>query len=101
MTGLPRHDAAGLQILGKSGGTGNYSSMLYTVPDKRISVAFIGAGKASGAMQNALDMLDALLVGKKLVPRQEKSLSMPPIAQKLPQDQLPFGGYYASGARVG
>jgi len=34
MTGLPRYDAAGIPVLGKSGGTGNYSSMVYTVPDK-------------------------------------------------------------------
>ena len=41
ITGLPRYDAAGVQILGKSGGTGNYSSMVFTVPDRRISVAVI------------------------------------------------------------
>lgn len=100
MTGLPRYDAAGLQILGKSGGTGNYSSMVFAVPDKRISVAVIAAGKESGAMTIALDMLDAVLVEKKLVPRQEKPLSVPPIAQKLPPDHASFGGYYAGGAKL-
>ncbi|MHB9098451.1 MAG: serine hydrolase domain-containing protein [Syntrophales bacterium] len=101
MTGLPRYDAAGLQVLGKSGGTGNYSSMVFTVPGKRISVAVIGAGRESGAMTIALDILDAVLVGKKLVPRQEKPLSMPPIPEKLPSDHASFGGYYAGGAKLG
>ncbi len=101
MTGLPRYDAAGVQVLGKSGGTGNYSSMVYTVPDRRISVAVIGAGKESGAMKIALDMLDAVLVEKKLVPREERSVPIPPKAQKLPQDHTSWSGYYADGARLG
>jgi CubicO group peptidase (beta-lactamase class C family) len=101
MTGLPRYDAAGIQVLGKSGGTGNYSSMVFTVPDRRISVAVIGAGRESGAMNIALEMLDAVLVEKKLVPRQGKSLPLPPVAEKLPQDQFSFSGYYSSGANLG
>jgi hypothetical protein len=88
-------------VLGKSGGTGNYSSMVFTVPDKRISVAVIGAGRDSGAMNIALEMLDAVLVDRKLVPKQGKPLPLPPIAQKLPQDQSSFGGYYAGGATLG
>ncbi|MHB8773348.1 MAG: serine hydrolase domain-containing protein [Syntrophales bacterium] len=101
MTGLPRYDAAGLQVLGKSGGTGNYASMLYTVPDKRISVAVIGAGMHIGAMRIALEMLDAVLVAKKLVPGQEKPFPLPVRAQKLPQEQCSFRGYYAAGAKLG
>ncbi|MHB8908636.1 MAG: serine hydrolase domain-containing protein [Syntrophales bacterium] len=100
-TGLPRYDAAGVQVLGKSGGTGNYSSMVYTVPDKRISVAVIAAGAHSGAMQIALDILDAVLVEKKLVSKKEKALLIPPEAQKLPPDHASFSGYYANGARLG
>jgi CubicO group peptidase (beta-lactamase class C family) len=101
MTGLPRYDAAGIQVLGKSGGTGNYSSMVFTVPDKRISVAVIAAGNNSGAMKIALDILDAVLVGKKLVPQAEKIISIPPEAQKLPQDYASFSGYYANGGQLG
>ena len=100
-TGLPRFDAAGVQILGKSGGTGNYSSMVYTVPDKKISVAVIASGTESGAMKIALDILDALLVEKKLISKEEKSLLIPPEAQKLPQDDASFSGYYASDEKLG
>jgi len=101
ITGLPRYDAAGLQILGKSGGTGNYSSMVFTVPDKRISVAFIASGAESGAMKIALDILDAVLVEKKLIFKEEKSVLIPPEAQKLPQDYAYFSGYYASQTKLG
>jgi len=101
LTSLPRYDAAGIQILGKSGGTGNYSSMVYTVPDKRISVAVIASGAESGAMTIALDILDAVLVEKKLIKKEEKTLLIPPEAQKLPHDYAAFSGYYASGAALG
>jgi CubicO group peptidase (beta-lactamase class C family) len=100
LTGLPRYDAAGVQILGKSGGTGNYSSMLYTLPGQRISVAVIASGAQSGAMKMALDILDAVLVEKKLLSPKEKSLPIPPEAQTLPPDHAAFGGYYAA-AKLG
>lgn len=101
MTGLPRYDGAGVQVLGKSGGTGNYSSMVYTVPDRRISVAFIASGTASDAMKTALEILDAVLVEKKLVSPAEKPLSIPPEAQKLPHDAASLSGYYAAGTKLG
>jgi hypothetical protein len=101
ITGLPRYDAAGVQILGKSGGTGNYSSMVFTVPDKRISVAFIASGADSGAMKIALDILEAVLVEKKLIAKEEKALLIPPEAQKLPSGHVSFSGYYASESKFG
>ena len=101
LTGLPRYDAAGVQILGKSGGTGNYSSMIYTVPDKRISVAVIASGAESGAMKIALDMLDAILVEKKLIAEVSKTVPVPPQPQKWPPDDISFGGYYANDAKFG
>ncbi len=100
-TGFPRYDAAGVQVLGKSGGTGNYSSMVYTVPDKRISVAVIASGVESGAMKIALDMLDAVLVEKKLIAKEEKAVRIPLEAQQFPQDHVSFGGYYASDTKLG
>ncbi|MCX5842036.1 MAG: serine hydrolase, partial [Deltaproteobacteria bacterium] len=101
LTGLPRYDAAGVKVLGKSGGTGNYSSMVYTVPDKRISVAVIAAGRESGAMKIALEMLDAVLVEKKLLPKEGKTVLIPPKAQQLPHDHVSFSGYYASDTKFG
>lgn len=96
MTGLPRYEAAGIQVLGKSGGTGEYSSMVYAAPDQRISVAVIASGPKSGAMKIALDMLDAVLVDKKLIRKEERTVAAPVPAQRWPQDQASFGGYYAN-----
>lgn len=101
LTGFPGYDAAGIQVLGKSGGTANYSSMVYTVPDKGISVAVIASGAESGAMQIAFNILDAVLVGKKLIAKQEKPLSIPPEPQKLSQDHASHGGYYADDTKLG
>ncbi|MFH0801581.1 MAG: serine hydrolase domain-containing protein [bacterium] len=95
-TGFPRYEAAGIQVLGKTGGTGDYSSMLFTVPEKRISVAVIGSGPGSGALKIALDILDAVLVEKKLIQKEEKTVSIPVEAQKLPPDCASFSGYYAN-----
>jgi CubicO group peptidase (beta-lactamase class C family) len=101
LVSLPKYDAAGIQLLGKSGGTGNYSSMLFTVPDKRISVAVIAAGKGSNAMEIALAVMDAVLVEKNLLPKKEKTIMIPPKAQKLPPDHASFSGYYGSAAKLG
>lgn len=99
-TGIPRYDAAGIQILGKTGGTGNYSSMVVTVPDRRISVAVIASGAESGAPKIALDILDAVLVEKKLISKEKKPLLIPPAAQKWPQEEVSFSGYYASDTKL-
>ena len=101
ITSAPAYDAAGVQVFGKSGGTGHYSSMVYTVPDKRISVAFIGAGPESGAMKIALNILNAVLVEKKLIPEKVEAPFVPPAAEKLPQDHASLSGYYANQSKLG
>ncbi|MDA8088335.1 MAG: serine hydrolase [Nitrospiraceae bacterium] len=97
LAGLPRYEAAGIRILAKSGNSGNYSSYLLTVPDKRISVAVIASGPDSDPMSTAFDILDAVLVEKKLMPKEEKPVFIPPAAQKWPQEDASYGGYYANG----
>jgi hypothetical protein len=87
--------------LGKTGGTGNYSSMVFAVPDKRIAVAVIASGPESGALKIALDILDAVLVEKKLISKEAKAILVAPEAQKLPQGYSSFSGYYANSAKLG
>jgi CubicO group peptidase (beta-lactamase class C family) len=101
MTELPRYKAAGLQVLGKSGGTGNYSSMCFTVPEKRISVAVIACGPKGGAMQMAFHILEAVLVDRGLVTKEKKSLSIPFTPEKIPQDLASYAGYYAGENKIG
>ncbi|MCX5796704.1 MAG: serine hydrolase [Elusimicrobia bacterium] len=97
MTELPRYKANGVKVMGKTGGTGNYSSMIFTVPDRRISVAVIESGAEGNAVKVALDVLDAVLVDKKLIQKEEHAVSAPMEPQKIPAEELKFGGYYSSG----
>jgi CubicO group peptidase (beta-lactamase class C family) len=101
MTDLPRYKAAGLQVLGKSGGTGNYSSMCFTVPDKRISVAVIACGPKGGAIQMAFNILEAVLEGRGLMAREKKSLAIPMKPETIPQDLMPYAGYYGGDNKMG
>ena len=98
--GLPRYDAAGVQVLGKTGGTGNYSSMVVTVPDRGITIGVITAGSQGNAPKMALDVLDAVLIEQKIVPKEEKPVPVPPVPQKWPPEEASFGGYYASPAAL-
>ena len=96
-TSLPNFAAAGVNVLGKSGGTGNYTSMVFTVPDKRISVAVIGAGRSGRAMEISLKVLDAYLLQKGILAGSalQQPLSLPPAAEPIPESLLAYQGYYA------
>ena len=61
ITNIAQYQAKGIQVIGKSGGTGNYASMVLTVPAQRISVAVIETGPGSSAVEIASDMLADLL----------------------------------------
>lgn len=100
MTELPRHRAKGLQVLGKSGGTGNYTSMVYTVPDRRITVAVLATGPGSSAMTLALQILDAVLAEKGLLPEEKEAVAKPPEPQDLPAADTRYEGYYSGGDNV-
>jgi len=97
MTELPPYQAKGIQVLGKSGGTGNYTSMVYTVPEQRLSVAVICTGSKSSAMAMALDILNAVLVGKGLMQEETAVVSKPPEPQAIPGGDISFEGYYTNG----
>ena len=100
MTDFPKYKAKGIQVLGKSGGTGNYTSMAYTIPAQRLSVALIFAGSGSSAMSVALDILDAMLVEKGLMQEKETVVSKPLEPQTIPHADTNFGGYYSSGDNI-
>jgi CubicO group peptidase (beta-lactamase class C family) len=99
-TELPEYRQQGLTVLGKSGGTHQYTSMLFTLPDHRISVAVIATGPGAPAYDIALKLLDAVAADKSLFKPAPVSVKIPRAAQPLPTDLLPYEGYYAgdSGA---
>jgi CubicO group peptidase (beta-lactamase class C family) len=94
MTELPAYQSQGIKVLGKSGGTGNYSSMMYTVPEQRLSVAIIASGPGSEAAKIALDILDKVLVEKGLTTSHIRAVTKPLKPEKLPQELAAFAGYY-------
>ena len=99
-TELPDYKQQGLTVLGKSGGTHQYTSMLFTLPDHRISVAVIATGPGAPAYDIALKLLDAVAADKRLYKPAPAPVKIPRTAQPLPADLLAYEGYYAgdSGA---
>jgi len=94
-TSLPVYEAKGIQVLGKSGGTQNYSSMMYTVPQHRISVALIEAASGGNAMRIAQDILKAVLVDKGIIADGPEPVTNPLEPQPIPAQYAAFEGYYA------
>ncbi|NMC31424.1 MAG: beta-lactamase family protein [Veillonellaceae bacterium] len=94
-TELPNYQAQNLNVLGKSGGTYQYTSMLFTLPDQRVSVAVIATGPSSPAFDIALKLLDTYAAEKDLLKPGPATVKIPRPAQPLPPDLLPYEGYYA------
>ena len=94
MTCVPEYQEQGIQVLGKSGGTGNYNSMVYTAPDERISVAVIETGPGGRSVKIALRILGAVLVEKGLAKERALSVSVPPKPEVIPDEYAAYCGYY-------
>lgn len=86
-----------LHLYGKTGGTGHYNAMLYTVPSQRISVAVIASGAQCDSPGIALSILSAYLEEKGLITQEEKVVQEPVKAQTIPSGLLTYEGYYDSG----
>ena len=94
-TELPNYKMQGLEVLGKSGGTGQYSSMLYLLPAHRISVAVIGTFPSAPAQEIALEILDAYAAEKGLLKAEFKAVPIPIKPLPLPAELQVYEGYYA------
>ena len=96
-TELPCYKEKGIHVFGKGGATGNYSSMLITIPDKRISVAVITTGPSAGTMEIAGDILDTFLTEKGLWIKETPMAKRPLTAQPFPPELVTYEGYYSNG----
>lgn len=97
VTNLPRYQSKGIQVLGKSGGTLNYSSMLLTVPAHRVSVAVTQSGLGGDAKGLAIRVLDALLVEKGVFGDEETLGIATKGPESIPSEYAEYGGYYVGG----
>lgn len=89
----------GVHVISKNGGTLQFSSQLYVIPDQKLSVAliFTGSGDASGI---ATTITQTLLEEKGIIQAaKEKPQTATPVA--ISNDILEFAGYYgASGSAI-
>lgn len=94
---IPVLKAKGIEVLGKSGGTGEYNSMLFTVPDKRISVAVIFTGSRGGAIDLCYTLLETYLTSKGLLVKAPESVKPPVKGEAIPAELAVYEGYYTNG----
>ncbi len=97
VTDHERYRVRGIKVLGKSGGTGTYTTMLFAVPEKRIAVAVIASGGRSSAIAIADKVLEAYLVDKGLMKKEPKAVTPPVKAQPVPDGLKAYEGYYTNG----
>lgn len=95
--GLRQFEIQDVKVLSKNGGTTQYFSQFYTVPDYKISVAVILAGYADPSAI-ASSILQALLEEKEIVKKPaEKPL---PPTNDIPKSYKSFEGIYNSGSNI-
>jgi CubicO group peptidase (beta-lactamase class C family) len=94
VTDLPEYQAQGIKIIGKSGGTPNYTSMVFSAPDHSVTVAVIEAGVHSSAAKIALNMLHNVLLQKGLIQDSENNIPIPLKSQNIPAEYADYYGYY-------
>ena len=96
---LPDFQANGLQVLGKSGGTGCYSTNLQVIPARRMAVALSVSGQV-GAEALTYRILSALLADRGLPAPGKPPRGKPADPQPIPSELLPFAGYYVNADRA-
>lgn len=99
---------AGIQVLGKGGNTGRYTSQILVAPSKRIAIAIVESAAGAPAVITASRMLEAALLDKgqmsrsgtapALDPAREPALE--PAREAIPRGYAEFEGYYAAGGYV-
>jgi len=93
-TEVPRFKEQGIKVVGKGGDT-RYHSMLFILPEKRITVAVIAAGPTA-APKIAAAVLDTYLAEKGYYVKEPTQVKKPLEAQPVPQELSVYEGYYAS-----
>jgi len=94
VTDIPAYQVQGIKVIGKSGGTPNYTSWVLTAPEQEIAVAVSESGAHSKAAKIAIDMLNAVLLQKGLIHDESNTVSAPLQAQVIPEEYKAFYGYY-------
>ena len=91
---IPGLKARGINALGKNGGTGQYSSMLFTIPEQRITAAVIFAGPKADATMFGYGLLKTYLNGKGLLTIAPDPATAPVKGEPFPPELAAYEGYY-------
>ncbi len=89
----------GVKVLSKNGGTLEFTSQLYIVPEENLSVAVIFAGAADTA-KIATKITQALLEEKGIIKKSEEALKLIPKNATIPDKILSFAGYYGDSGNI-
>ena len=87
---------SGIQILGKGGNTGRYTSQILVAPDHGIAVAIVESAAAAPAAITASNILEAAMMGNgQLIPR-HTAAAQEREHEAIPLSYAEFEGYYAA-----
>lgn len=88
----------GVKVIGKNGGSPQYNSQLYLLPEQNISVAIVFAGNAD-VTGVANDIVQALLDENGLSEVLEIATAVP-TAATIPDELLAYAGIYGDGSAI-
>jgi hypothetical protein len=92
-------ETQGIHVLSKNGGTLEFNSQLYVLPEQKLSVAVIFAGVADTTSINNT-ITQALLEEKGLLPGSETKEVTKPGSAAIPDQLLGFAGYYGASGSI-
>lgn len=97
---LPDYQAAGIQVLAKSGGTTCYSTYMQTVPKYGVTVVYSITGSVADLEELSRPILDAVMRAKKIAIPGPEPVEKPAEARPVPEEMLKFEGYYCNADSV-
>jgi len=92
--------AQGIDVIGKSGGSSGYNSMLFVALDQRIAVAVVQTGGTGNSMEIAYKLLKIHLAAKGLITDVPAPVAAPPKPEPIPAGLAPHEGYYTDGQKL-
>ena len=97
-TSMPEYEQEGIQVIGKSGSSMNFGSMILTIPKLRLSVAVIETGTNPDSPVIAEKVLKQVLIGKGILKEKPIQATVPLKAQSLPNEYKSYEGYYVGSS---
>lgn len=90
----------GVRVLSKNGGTSQFTSQLYVVPEEKLAVAVTVTSNSGNVAGICDSVLQALLEQKGLVKPKNQPPALAPRPAPIPQEMLDFQGYYGMYNRI-